>query len=215
MNKEILEITKKFHDTYEKLASEYTYETREDTKVFDINSNNGKLMYATVNEIVSPILEENQKLKSQLKGTTHCFDEEEHEKLKKQLEEWGHHLKCSKEMLDIQGQKGNYDYDEYMLGLYNGMEYVIALFETREPNYINGKDVEFTNNKIQQKEFIEWLEDEIQQQEKLMAENQEKLYFLIYEDEKENLKLSSQKAYIRRIILEEILQKYKEIIGDK
>ena len=87
MNKEILEITKKFHDTYEKLASEYTYETREDTKVFDINSNNGKLMYATVNEIVSPILEENQELKSQLKGTTHCFDEEEHEKLKKQLEE--------------------------------------------------------------------------------------------------------------------------------
>ena len=30
---------------------------------------------------------ENQELKSQLKGTTHCFDEEEHEKLKKQLEE--------------------------------------------------------------------------------------------------------------------------------
>ena len=63
MNKEILEITKKFHDTYEKLASEYTYETREDTKVFDINSNNGKLMYATVNEIVSPILKENKKQK--------------------------------------------------------------------------------------------------------------------------------------------------------
>ena len=63
MNKEILEITKKFHDIYEKLASEYTYETREDTKVFDINSNNGKLMYATVNEIVSPILKENKKQK--------------------------------------------------------------------------------------------------------------------------------------------------------
>ena len=87
MNKEILEITKKFHNTYEKLSKEYSYETREDTKVFDINSNNGKLMYATVNEIVSPILEENQELKSQLAGTTHCFDEEEHEKLKKQLEE--------------------------------------------------------------------------------------------------------------------------------
>ena len=63
MNKEILEITKKFHDTYEKLASEYTYEPREDTKVFDINSNNGKLMYATVNEIISPILKENKQLK--------------------------------------------------------------------------------------------------------------------------------------------------------
>lgn len=63
MNKEILEITKNFHDMYEKLASEYNYETREDTKVFDINSNNGKLMYATVNEIVSPILKENKQLK--------------------------------------------------------------------------------------------------------------------------------------------------------
>ena len=64
MNKEILEITKKFHDTYEKLAIEYTYETREDTKVFDINSNNGKLMYVTVNEIVSPILKENKEQKT-------------------------------------------------------------------------------------------------------------------------------------------------------
>lgn len=63
MNIEILEITKNFHDMYEKLASEYNYETREDTKVFDINSNNGKLMYATVNEIVSPILKENKQLK--------------------------------------------------------------------------------------------------------------------------------------------------------
>ena len=66
MNEEILEITKKFHDTYEKLANEYTYETREDTKVFDINSNNGKLMYATVNEIVNPILKENQELNKQV-----------------------------------------------------------------------------------------------------------------------------------------------------
>ena len=31
---------------------------------------------------------ENKELKLQLKGTTHCFDEEEHEKLKKQLEEY-------------------------------------------------------------------------------------------------------------------------------
>ena len=85
--------------------------------------------------------------------------EEENQELKKQLKEWENHLKCSKEMLDIQRQKGNYDYDEYMLGLYNGMEYIIALFETREPNYISGKDVKFTNNKTQQKEFINFLED--------------------------------------------------------
>lgn len=69
-------------------------------------------------------------------------------------------------------------------------------------------------NRTQQKEFIKYLEDEIQLQETIIAESQEKLYFLIYEDKKEDLKLSSQKAYIRKIILEEILQKYKSIIGD-
>lgn len=114
----------------------------------------------------------------------------ENQELKKQLEEWEHHLKCSKEMLDVQGQKGNYDYDEYMLGLYNGMEYIIALFETREPNFISGKDVEFTNNKTQQKEFIKWLEDYLNLFDKKD----------IYEEGSCDM-------------LEEILQKYKSIIG--
>ena len=44
--------------------------------------------YCTLRETFDPfeIFYENQELKSQLKGTTYCFDEEEHEKLKKQLE---------------------------------------------------------------------------------------------------------------------------------
>lgn len=116
---------------------------------------------------------------------------EENLKLKKQVEEWENHLKCSKEMLDIQGQKGNYDYDEYMLGVYNGMEYVIALFETREPNYINGKDVEFTNNKIQQKEFINYLQEELNVQ---------------IQEESIGCEITN-----KRYILEDVLQKYKEI----
>ena len=58
-------------------------------------------------------------------------------------------------MLDIQGQKGNYDYDEYMLGLYNGMEYIIALFETREPNFINGKEVKFLSEKKTKKKKVD------------------------------------------------------------
>ena len=178
------------------------------------------------------IQKENQELKSQLAGTTHCFDEEEHNKLKeeitnlskdvdmwnakyndmfdenkmlkKQVEEWKHHLKCSKEMLDIQGQKGNYDYDEYMLGLYNGMEYIIALFETREPNFINGKDVEFTNNKTQQKEFIKWLEDEINK-----LKEQIKNYDIWHEVGTDiNFLIFEKQFYL------EILQKYKRIIGD-
>lgn len=43
------------------------------------------------NKIYCPLCyfkKENKELKLQLKGTTHCFDEEEHEKLKKQVEEY-------------------------------------------------------------------------------------------------------------------------------
>ena len=112
------------------------------------------------------------------------------QELKKQLEEWKHHLKCSKEMLNIQGQKGNYDYDEYMLGLYNGMEYIISLFETREPKYINGKEIKFLNN--QQKEFINYLESEIECCE-LVSDS-------LFNHNKE-LK-----------VYREVLQKYKEVI---
>ena len=119
------------------------------------------------------------------------------QELRKQLEEWEHHLKCSKEMLDIQGQKGNYDYDEYMLGLYNGMEYIIALFETREPNFISGKDVEFTNNKTQQKEFIEYMNKTIEELECDDVDDEEIKGYLIQ----------------RIDTFKEILSKYQEIIG--
>lgn len=41
-----------------------------------------------------------------------------------------------RELRDIQGKKGNYDYDEYMRGLYNGLELALSLFEDgREPQY--------------------------------------------------------------------------------
>ena len=73
--------------------------------------------------------------------------QKENQELNKQLEEWKQHLKCAKEMLDIQGQKGNYDYDEYMLGLYNGMEYIISLLEVREPKFIDGKEIKFLSQK--------------------------------------------------------------------
>lgn len=126
--------------------------------------------------------------------------QQENQKLKKQIEEWEHHLKCSKEMLDLQGEDGNYNYDNYMLGLYNGMEYIIALFETREPNYINGKDVKFTSNKNQQKEFISYLED--------WQKAVKKQY--------EGLNEPVRKGFLKVIIdtIEEILSKFKEIIGE-
>lgn len=158
-----------------------------------------------LNSLVNSCQEEIRQLKKQLHEASLTIQEmieqdiecpsncEKLRRLTKQLEEWKHHLKCSKEMLNIQGQKGNYDYDEYMLGLYNGMEYIIALFETREPNYISGKDVEFTNNKTQQKDFIEWLEDGIKSSSALDTINKQTAMY----------------------IYSTTLRKYKETIGLK
>jgi hypothetical protein len=44
-------LARKFHDTYERLAPSFGYETREDTKQFDPESKNGRLMIAVCNEV--------------------------------------------------------------------------------------------------------------------------------------------------------------------
>jgi len=49
---ETLELAVLFHNTYEKLAPSFGYETREDTKIFDHTTPNGKLMMAVCKEII-------------------------------------------------------------------------------------------------------------------------------------------------------------------
>lgn len=46
-----LETAKKFHEVYERLAPSFGYETRKDTRIFDPNSRNGKLMIAVCQEV--------------------------------------------------------------------------------------------------------------------------------------------------------------------
>ena len=46
-------------------------------------------------------------------------------------------LKVAKEMIQVQGSDGNWNYNPYMYGLYNGMEYILAIFENREPEFRN------------------------------------------------------------------------------
>ena len=76
MSEEIKEYTLKFHNTYERLAPNYGYETRKDTKEFDFNSNNGKLMYATVSEIISPLLQKVEQLENIRKETIEYINNE-------------------------------------------------------------------------------------------------------------------------------------------
>lgn len=56
------------------------------------------------------------------------------------------HLKDANDLKNIQSMSGNYNYDSYMLGLYNGMEMIISIFEEREPNFINSKKTKFIND---------------------------------------------------------------------
>lgn len=113
---------------------------------------------------------------------------------------------------------------EQLNSLVNSCQEEIRLLKKQVEEYKN-ENKTLTKDKLEyltkygtmlssQDKFIKYLEEEIQQQEIVIAENQEKSYFLIYEDEKDDLKLSSQKAYIKRIIFEEISQKYQEITGD-
>lgn len=52
-----IELAKRFHETYERLAPSFGYETRKDTKAFDENSPNGKLMIAVCTEVRKELLE--------------------------------------------------------------------------------------------------------------------------------------------------------------
>ncbi len=47
----LVEMARLFHDTYETLAPSFGYTTRGDTKMFDADSPNGKLMCATVEKV--------------------------------------------------------------------------------------------------------------------------------------------------------------------
>lgn len=51
-----LELATRFHDIYERLAPQFGYETRQDTKHFDPTSPNGQLMQAVAAEILKDYL---------------------------------------------------------------------------------------------------------------------------------------------------------------
>ena len=65
-------------------------------------------------------------------------------------------VETMREVLKIQGYDGNWDYDEYMYGMYNGMEFMLSIAEEREPNY--------------RKEPSEWIEDKKEEHTKAIAE---------------------------------------------
>jgi NTP pyrophosphatase (non-canonical NTP hydrolase) len=54
-----MDVARFFHDAYERMAPQFGYETRPDTKAFDPDSANGQLMQAVCREVVTPLIAEN------------------------------------------------------------------------------------------------------------------------------------------------------------
>jgi hypothetical protein len=50
-------------------------------------------------------------------------------------------IKELKKLLEIQGSAGNWDYDEYMFGYYNGMALALAVLTDSDPLYYNKPDM--------------------------------------------------------------------------
>ena len=119
------------------------------------------------------IQKENKELKSQLRGTTHCFDEEEHNKLKEEI------TNLSKDV-DMWNAKYNDMFDENRMLKKQVEEYKRLGFK-----HLNDKCNKLENH---QKEFVEYLEYQVKFQEEL-----------------NDIHLATG--------FEEILSKYKEIIG--
>ena len=66
------QIARQFHDVYERLALQFGYETREDTKVFDPQSQNGRLMIAVCAEVIGEIERERDEAREALQRIAEC-----------------------------------------------------------------------------------------------------------------------------------------------
>jgi hypothetical protein len=56
-------------------------------------------------------------------------------KLKETQKYVRYHAKRIKDLHSIQGADGNWDFDPYMYGLYNGIEMCLSIVEDREPEF--------------------------------------------------------------------------------
>jgi len=60
-----------------------------------------------------------------------------------------------RDLVKTQGGIGNWNYDNYMLGMYNGMELMLSIAEGREPVYKECKEKDFLCHKKDMPHIIE------------------------------------------------------------
>ena len=173
---------------------------QEENEILKDNAENNSKVVDKVNWENMLLRKENAELKSQLRGTTHCFDEEEHNKLKEEI------TNLSKDV-DMWNAKYNEVFDENRMLKKQVEEYQLQNFDLREDIMIQKQAIPnklikdktfydlydmptYEDLLTQQKEFIKWLEDYLNLFDKMCIDEQG------YYD-----------------MLEEILKKYKSIMG--
>lgn len=62
-------------------------------------------------------------------------------------------IESVRHMRDVQGYDGNWNYDPYMQGLYNGLEFALSLLEVRQPEFKDAPaiwlgDIKFKRDKL-------------------------------------------------------------------
>lgn len=62
--------------------------------------------------------------------------------------DWGKRIESINDQLKIQASAGNWNYNDYMLGMFNGMECVVATIEGREPKYRSKPEDGFISEKL-------------------------------------------------------------------
>ena len=196
---------------------EYTYDIDKYTISVDENEENGIGLtiaiikngkinflgncYGENARCIDLLIKENAELKSQLRGTTHCFDEEEHNKLKEEI------TNLSKDV-DMWNSKYNEVFDENRMLKKQveerPKEYVfIGNAQNKTRDFINQITKDNKEFKNQQKEFIKYLEDEINK-----IKEQIKNYDIWHE-----VGTDINYLILKKQFNIEILSKYKSIIG--
>lgn len=166
-------------------------------------------------EYISILEQDNAELKSQLKGTTHCFDEEEHKRLSEQLELLTSKLDEYDLITDERNQLKKQLEEKKMLIKQCDLSISKVMDCYCERTDCSGRikdskqyDSLVQKVETQQKEFINYLEDKIYSIEpKGTGIN----YNCEYDSEEDYAMAMQEQSRLNT--LKEILQKYKEIIG--
>jgi hypothetical protein len=82
-------LARQFHERYEEVAPLYGYTTRNDTRIFDPESTNGRLMRAVCLQVVGPIMAERDELLFTIVKLLQCFSDNEGTWFQYQWREYG------------------------------------------------------------------------------------------------------------------------------